>query len=139
MIEITPDIRLHEDELSFRFMRASGPGGQNVNKVASAVELRFDVLSSRSLPELVRQRLVRLAGRRLTGDGELTIFAQRFRSQERNRTDAVQRLQALIRRAAEIPKPRKATQPTRASRRRRLEGKRHQSDKKRLRHSSYDD
>jgi ribosome-associated protein len=139
MIEITPSIGLHEDELNFRFVRASGPGGQNVNKVASAVELRFDVLGSRSLPEPVRLRLLHLAGRRLTADGELTIFAQRFRSQERNRADAVQRLQTLIRRAAEIPKIRKSTRPTRAARRRRLEGKRHQSDKKRSRRPSYDD
>ncbi|MGH9352933.1 MAG: alternative ribosome rescue aminoacyl-tRNA hydrolase ArfB, partial [Terriglobia bacterium] len=121
------------------FARASGPGGQNVNKVATAAELRFDVVRSRSLPEAVKARLMRLAGRRITAAGELVIFAQRFRTQERNRADAVQRLADLISRAAEIPKPRKPTRPTRASKRRRLDGKRRQSNKKRLRHTSGED
>ena len=139
MLEITPQIRLHEDELVFRFVRASGPGGQNVNKVATAAELRFDVRRNVSLPDAVRERLFRLAANKINSQGQLLIFAQRFRTQERNRADAVERLVTLIRRAAEIPKSRKASKPTRASRRRRLEGKRRQAHKKRLRRSSCDD
>ncbi len=139
MLEITPQIRLHEDELVFRFVRASGPGGQNVNKVATAAELRFDVRRNVSLPDAVRERLFRLAANMINSQGQLLIFAQRFRTQERNRADAVERLVTLIRRAAEIPKSRKASKPTRASRRRRLEGKRRQAHKKRLRRSSCDD
>jgi ribosome-associated protein len=133
MLEITPHIHVHEDELVFRFVRASGPGGQNVNKVATAAELRFDVSRNISLPETVRARLVKLAANKINSYGELLIFAQRFRTQERNRTDAIGRLVTLIRRAAEIPKTRKRTKPTHASKRRRLEGKRHLSNKKRLR------
>ncbi len=136
MLEITPHIRLHEDELVFRFVRASGPGGQNVNKVATAAELRFDVMRNVSLPDAVRERLSRLAANKINSQGQLLIFAQRFRTQERNRADAVERLVTLIRRAAEIPKPRKRTKPTRASKRRRLDGKRRHSDKKRQRRQS---
>ncbi len=133
MIEITPDLAISEDELVERFVRASGPGGQNVNKVSTAVELRFDVRNSPSLPEGVRFRLERLAGSRLTSEGVLVIHAQRFRTQDMNRQDAVERLKALILRATETPKPRKPTKPTRASKIRRVEGKRRRSGVKSLR------
>jgi ribosome-associated protein len=123
VIPVTDAIALREEELDFSFLRASGPGGQNVNKVETAVQLRFDVRNSPSLPEGVRQRLERLAGRRLTQDGVLVISAQRFRSQERNRQDAVERLVALIREAEIPPIPRRPTRPTVASRRRRLKSK----------------
>jgi ribosome-associated protein len=135
MLEITPAVRLNENELIYRFVRASGPGGQNVNKVATAVELRFDLIGNVSLPPLVRERLVKLAANKINSRGELLIFAQRYRTQERNRADATERLITLIRRAAEIPKPRKRTKPSRASKRRRLEGKRRHGEKKRLRSS----
>ena len=124
MIQITDEIAIGDDELQERFVRAAGPGGQNVNKVSTAVELRFDVRGSPSLPDPVRARLGRLAGRRLTLDGVLVLLAQRFRTQERNRQDALDRLIELIARAAEPPPPpRKKTRPTLASKRRRLEGK----------------
>jgi ribosome-associated protein len=123
MIRITPSISIAERELEEQFIRASGPGGQNVNKVASAVQLRFDLRQSRSLPEPVRLRLARLAGRRVSQDGVLVIMAQRFRSQERNRQDAFDRLVALIRRAAEPPRPRRPTRPSAAARERRLADK----------------
>ena len=122
-IRVTNSIRLDEDEIEEHFIRSSGPGGQNVNKLATAVQLRFDVAHSPNLPEPVRQRLCRLAGRRLTGDGVLVIDARRFRTQERNRRDALERLVALVREAATPTKPRKATKPTAASKRRRLEEK----------------
>jgi ribosome-associated protein len=128
MIQVTNSIALHEDELQESFIRASGPGGQNVNKVESAVQLRFDVRHSPSLPEDVRERLERLAGRRLTNDGVLIITAQRFRTQERNREDAVERLVELIRQATERPKPRRPTRPTLASKKRRLEAKGRRSE-----------
>ena len=133
MITVTRDITVDESEIDERFIRASGPGGQNVNKVASAVQLRFDARHSPSLPEEVRQRLMRLAGRRLTQEGVLVITAQRHRTQEANRRDALERLVELIRRAAEPPAPRKPTKPTAGSRRRRLETKRRRSAVKRSR------
>jgi len=133
MIRITPDISIREAELKLDFIRASGPGGQNVNKVATAVQLRFDVFRSPSLPEDVRRRLVRIAGKRVSKEGVLLIDARRFRTQERNRQDAVERLVQWIRRATEKPKMRIKTRPTLSSRERRLEGKRQRSETKRLR------
>ena len=123
MIPIGDGLALDDREVEESFIRASGPGGQNVNKVASAVQLRFDLRRSRSLPEPVRMRLERLAGRRVSQEGVLVITAQRFRSQDRNRADALDRLVALIRRAAEPPRPRRQTRPSAASRERRLAGK----------------
>ena len=135
MIQITPDIAIDESEIRLQFIRASGPGGQNVNKVESAVQLRFDVAHSPSLPDALRARLMRLAGQRLTTQGELIIDARRFRTQERNRQDAIERLFELIRQAAVAPKQRHATRPTKASKRRRLEAKRRRGDIKRNRGS----
>ena len=133
MIRITPEISLRESELKWDFIRSSGPGGQNVNKVATAVQLRFEVFRSPSLPEAVRQRLVRIAGKRVSKEGVLLIDARRFRTQERNRQDAVERLVQWILRASERPKKRIKTQPTSSSKERRLEGKRQRSETKRLR------
>ncbi|MDA8095809.1 MAG: alternative ribosome rescue aminoacyl-tRNA hydrolase ArfB [Betaproteobacteria bacterium] len=133
MIPITPTLALDESEIELEFVRASGPGGQNVNKVATAVQLRFDAGRSASLSPNTRARLIRLAGRRATTEGVLIIIARRFRTQEANRRDAMQRLLELIRRAAEQPKPRLATKPTLASKHRRLEAKQRRGETKRLR------
>ena len=133
MIRITNSIAIDEGELEERFIRASGPGGQNVNKLASAVQLRFDVRGSPNLPDAVRLRLERLAGSRLTREGVLVINAQRHRTQERNRQDARERLVDLIRRAAVAPIPRRPTKPTAGSRERRLESKKHRATLKGLR------
>ena len=127
MIQVTRSLTLDESELEERFIRSGGPGGQNVNKLATAVQLRFDVRRSPSLPEGVRTRLERLAGRRLTQDGVLVITAQRFRTQEQNRQDARERLLALIAEASIPEKPRRATKPTYSSRLRRVDTKRRRS------------
>ena len=126
-----PEITIPEQELVERFVRSTGPGGQNVNKVATAVELRFDVAQSPSLPEPVRERLLAKRDRRVTGDGVLVISAQRFRTQERNRDDARVRLAAFIESGLHAPKPRVATRPSRASKERRLGAKRERSTVKR--------
>ena len=123
MIQVTPDIQIHENHMTFDFIRASGPGGQHVNKVSTAVQLRFDARQSEGLSPEVYYRLKKLAGKRLTEEGVLIIQARRFRSQEKNRQDALDRLVALIRKAAEKPKPRKKTKPTRASKERKLAAK----------------
>ena len=136
MIEITPSIKLDEQEIEFVFIRSTGPGGQNVNKVSSAVQLRFNAQVSPSIPVEVKQRLTRLAGRRMTYEGTLIIEARQYRSQEQNRQAALKRLVRLIQKAAEPPKLRYRTNPTHASVLRRLEAKRKRSEIKRLRRDS---
>ena len=131
MLRVTDDIEIPDSEIMVGFVRADGPGGQHVNKTATAVQLRFDVRHSPSLPEAVRQRLERLAGRRLTSDGVLVIDARSHRSQKQNREEALERLRRLIEAASQPPRPRRPTKPTTASRRRRLENKRRRA---RLKH-----
>ena len=133
MIRVTPAIGIDESELHFDFVRSSGPGGQNVNKVATAVQLRFDAAHSPSLSEEVRRRLVRIAGKKVTTEGVLVITARRHRTQQKNRDDAVNRLVELVRRASGVPKARRKTRPTRASKQRRLVEKRWKSETKRTR------
>ena len=135
MIRSNAQIELDEREIQEDFVRASGPGGQNVNKVSTAVQLRFDVAHSPSLSEYVRARLIKLAGRRLTQDGVLIIEAERYRSQRRNRDDALERLIALINEACEVDRPRRPTRPTLASQKRRLDSKQRRGDTKKLRGS----
>jgi ribosome-associated protein len=133
MLKVTSRITIAEEELEERFVRASGPGGQNVNKVSTAVELRFNARASPALTEDVRKSLIRLAGRRITDEGVLVIRAERFRTQGRNREDARQRLVDLIAKAAVPPKPRVKTKPTLASKKRRLDTKSRRSEVKRNR------
>jgi ribosome-associated protein len=132
-LQITRKIQIPESEIDEQFIRASGPGGQHVNRAATAVQLRFDVENSPSLPEGVRRRLMKLAGSRLTKQGELILEASKHRSRAQNREEARQRLIKLIRRAAKPPTKRKKTRPTRASKERRLKNKRARSEKKRRR------
>lgn len=137
MLEITPDFQIDERDLQIEFIRSSGPGGQNVNKVATAVQLRFDVRGS-SLPEEAKARVIHLAGKRITGEGILIIEAKRFRTQEQNREDATQRFVGLVKKSFETPKARKKTKPTRASKETRLKEKKRKGEIKRLRNKSFD-
>ena len=133
MIYVTDSISLNENEIQLDFIRSSGPGGQNVNKVSSAVQLRFDTRSSPALTDQIRSRLHQISGRRMTADGILIIEARRYRTQERNRQDAIDRLVALIRRATEKPRPRRRTRPPAAARQRRLAAKKQRAEIKRRR------
>jgi ribosome-associated protein len=130
MLQITPSLHIDPDELAFEFIRASGPGGQNVNKVATAVQLRFDFAHSSSLPEELKARLLKAAARRISKEGILMIEAKRFRTQEQNRQDAIQRFLELLRKASEKPKTRKKTRPSKASKEKRLQSKRLRSKTK---------
>jgi ribosome-associated protein len=132
-VQITPDLSLPDQDFAWSFVRASGPGGQNVNKVATAAQLRFDLAGTQSLEPAVKQRLRALAGRRVTDEGALVILARNQRTQEGNRREALERLAELVRRALVPPKPRRATRPTRASRERRLETKTQRRTTKQLR------
>lgn len=135
MIYITETISISEAEIQEEFVRSSGPGGQNVNKVATAVQLRFNVINSPSLPEEVKNRLIKLAGKKMTADGVLIIDSREYRTQNRNRGEALNRLVALIKKASEKPKKRIKTKPTRAAKERRLQSKKHRSALKTLRKS----
>ena len=139
MIEVTSSVKIDESEIQLDFIRASGPGGQNVNKVASSVQLRFDVRKSPSLEADVKERLIKLSGSRMTEDGVLIIEAKRYRTQEHNRSDALQRLVTLIQKALEKPRSRRKTRPTLASQQRRLQQKKHRSGIKQTRRGVHDD
>jgi ribosome-associated protein len=138
MLRITPGLAIDDSAITFEFVTASGPGGQNVNKVASAAQLRFDAANCATLSPALLARLARLAGRRMTKEGVIVIQAQRFRSQEQNRRDALDRLVALLAAAAIVPTARRKTRPTRAAKERRLTAKRHQSERKRTRRPAED-
>ena len=133
MLQITPSLQIDERELQLEYIRASGPGGQNVNKVATAVQLRFDIVNSPALASDIKGRLIRLAGKRVNADGVLLIEARRFRTQEATREDAIQRLVEMIRKVLVPPKPRKKTKPTVASREKRLQEKKRKGEVKKIR------
>jgi len=135
MLEITPPFSIDERELQFDFIRSAGPGGQNVNKVATAVQLRFNIVNSPSLASDIKGRLIQLAGKRVNADGVLMLEAKHFRTQEQNRADAIQRLVELIRKALVKPKPRRTTKPTAASKEKRLKAKKVKGATKRLRNA----
>jgi ribosome-associated protein len=137
VIAIAPSTHIDERELQFEYIRASGPGGQNVNKVASAVQLRFDIINSPSLASDIKGRLIQLAGKRVNADGVLVIEARRFRTQEANREDAVRRFVELLQKALPPPKPRRKTKPTAVSREKRLKEKKQKGQVKRMRRKSF--
>jgi len=138
MLEISSTVKINEDELHFDFIRSAGPGGQNVNKVATAVQLRFDVVNSPSLASDLKRRLIQLAGNRVTADGILLIEAKRFRTQDQNRSDAIGRFTALVQQASTPPKVRRKTKPTAASKTRRLHAKKIRGEIKRIRKQPYE-